>query len=714
MSTVRRLRDKLAKAHLTTTADRTETDDEGDDEQERSFGALNRQFAERCTAHGFNRIASTRNLRRFLWIAVVVVAVGGFLYHISFLTANYFSYPIMTATEEVHAEELHFPSITVCNLNLLRKSSFDDYLKDIAARAGNPSNAATTTAGPDGGGGGGGGAVRTAHGKTRDMFSPASKGYSGSGSGGNGVDDDEEEVCYKSVDEFLKSSRTMDLSDMWMNFIATKDQLQKFGHQANDLVVQCTYNARNCFDESHSILRVEAYPSPRYGLCQTIRLANDSMRKVRKTGPTLGMRLTLNIERSEYLDIISPEFGARILIHPLGTLPSLERGGITLTPGSKSYISIRMRKIERLPEPYRGCSMSFNDSRITPYLREVGLDDLIQRSIYTFDFCQTLCREAALLRTCGCLDELSTSGRAPCDLCNVTQARCRTRYLRSYTSSSGGQQCKALCLPECVEVRYDLTTSQSEWPNFRQQAWAIKRWPLLNKRMQDAGIRWQEVLNTTNDRSFLDELLAFRGNFMRVHIYIQEMNYLSVRDLPAYPLPQLFADLGGCLGLYIGVSAITIFEFLEHVFLLVNHLCERHCGCCKRQRASQRPKAEWRHPPPARDEKADEYRTGGEQQQRRKPWSFLIRDREYPVLGRPPSRSPLFRTVYSSSRDYAAPPAGAPTRRPLYLGYTVPQHVDDDGGFFGRRFQTNKDSLVARVRSHRSDESREHIRPRIL
>ncbi|KAH7954367.1 hypothetical protein HPB49_018044 [Dermacentor silvarum] len=222
------------------------------------------------------------------------------------------------------------------------------------------------------------------------------------------------------------------------------------------------------------------------------------------------MRLTLNIERSEYLDIISPEFGARILIHPLGTLPSLERGGITLTPGSKSYISIRMRKIERLPEPYRGCSKSFNDSRITPYLREVGLDDLLQRSIYTFDFCQTLCREAALLRTCGCLDELSTSGRASCDLCNVTQARCRTRYLRSYTSSSGGLQCKALCLPECVEVRYDLTTSQSEWPNFRQQAWAIKRWPLLNKRMQEAGIRWQEVLNATDDRIFRDELLALR------------------------------------------------------------------------------------------------------------------------------------------------------------------------------------------------------------
>ncbi|KAK8766130.1 hypothetical protein V5799_007089 [Amblyomma americanum] len=488
MSEVRHLGNKPAKVGMTA-AERLGTDDE-DDEVDYTFGSLNRHFAERCTAHGFNRIASTQRLRRLLWVIVVVVAVGGFLYHISFLTTNYFSYPIMTATEEVHADELHFPAITVCNLNIMRKSSFEDYLKDTAARAGYPS-APTTTGSPNG-------ATKAPHTKTRDMFSPTTKGYS-SASGG---DDEEGDVCYKTVDEFLKSSRTMDLSDMWMNFYVTKDQLLKFGHKANELVVQCTYNARNCFDESF----------------------------------TIGVKICMRPRRQA--------------VHP----------------------SVFARR----------------------------------------------------------------------------------------------------------EVRYDLTTSQSEWPNFRQQSWAIKRWPLLNKRLQDAGIHWQDVLNATDDRTFMDELVAFRGNFMRVHIFIQEMNYLYVRDLPAYPLPQLFADLGGCLGLYIGVSAITIFEFLEHLVTLISHLCDRYLGCGKKRPASPRAKAEWTYPP-LREEKVVEHGGG------RKPWSFLVRDREYPVLGRAPSRSPLFRTVYSSPRDYAGP---APTRRPLYLGYTVPQHVDEDGGFFGRRFQT--------------------------
>lgn len=202
-----------------------------EEEEPENCGFLNRKFAERCTAHGFSRIASSRGsrIRQLLWVIIVVIAVGGFLYHISFLTSNYFSYPIMTATEEVHADELHFPSITVCNMNIMRKSYFEDYLKEVAARAGSP---VSTSAGrPE----------ANVMAKNKDLFSPTTKGY---------VDDEETEVCYKTVEEFLKSSRTMDLSDMWMNFIATKEHLLKFGHKANELVVQCTYNARNCFDET--------------------------------------------------------------------------------------------------------------------------------------------------------------------------------------------------------------------------------------------------------------------------------------------------------------------------------------------------------------------------------------------------------------------------------------------------------------------------------
>lgn len=150
-------------------------------------------------------------------------------------------------------------------------------------------------------------------------------------------------------------------------------------------------------------------------------------------------------------------------------------------------------------------------------------------------------------------------------------------------------------------------------------------------------------------------------------------------------LPQLFADLGGCLGLYIGVSAITIFEFLEHLLTMVRHIAGRHCGCGeKKQRSPTRRKQEWAYPSDKAAAGRQKSDGGGH-----KPWSFLIRDREYPVMGGLPlARAPLFRTEYSSHKDYSDAPPTVPKKKQFYVGYTVPQHVDADGGFFGRRFET--------------------------
>ncbi|XP_023215424.1 amiloride-sensitive sodium channel subunit gamma-like [Centruroides sculpturatus] len=497
-------------------------------------------FAYRSSAHGIPRIASSQNrFRRFMWIIVFLVAVAGFAYHSIYLILTYLSYPRMTTTEEIHADQIDFPYVTVCNLNPLKKSYFADYLAEISTST--PRSTEDT--------------------QSDDLLefltSPSSDDHGDFGGGG---------ICFRSVEEFLQRSRTMDLSDMWMSVIATKENLSKFGHQSKDLVVQCTYNARNCFNTSYSIIDVDSYPSPRYGLCHTIIVRQESLRKVIKTGSALGLRLTLNIEREEYLDLISPEYGARLLVHPQGTFPTLQRGGVILQPGTKTYVSVRMRKIERLPEPYRGCSDDFQKTLLAKYLKMTGQEFLLHHQVYTYEYCQTLCREAHLLNQCGCLEELALEGNKSCDPCNGTQARCRSGFYRSFTRASSTHECQKLCKPACTDIRYDLTVSQSEWPNVQQQQYALKRWPNLNKRLGQS-LSSSNSNNTTDTKEEIQiNRKYFRKNFLRVHVYIQEMNYLSVKDIPGYTLPQLFADLGGCLGLYIGVSAITVVEIIEHVF----------------------------------------------------------------------------------------------------------------------------------------------------
>lgn len=91
---------------------------------ENSFCTLCRRFAVQSSAHGLRRAATARSTyTRIFWVIVFFLALIGCIFHCSFLIKTYLSYPRMTITEEIHADEITFPSITVCNLNVFKKVS---------------------------------------------------------------------------------------------------------------------------------------------------------------------------------------------------------------------------------------------------------------------------------------------------------------------------------------------------------------------------------------------------------------------------------------------------------------------------------------------------------------------------------------------------------------------------------------------------------------
>jgi hypothetical protein len=57
-------------------------------------------------------------------------------------------------------------------------------------------------------------------------------------------------------------------------------------------------------------------------------------------------------------------------------------------------------------------------------------------------------------------------------------------------------------------------------------------------------------------------------------VYLEDLSVVEYRQLPAYGLADLFADIGGTLGLWMGISVLTIMELMELIirlfFLLFN------------------------------------------------------------------------------------------------------------------------------------------------
>ena len=50
-------------------------------------------------------------------------------------------------------------------------------------------------------------------------------------------------------------------------------------------------------------------------------------------------------------------------------------------------------------------------------------------------------------------------------------------------------------------------------------------------------------------------------------------NFQEIEEQPAYFIEQMWADIGGTLGLYLGMSAVSVIEVIQLVILLGANWC---------------------------------------------------------------------------------------------------------------------------------------------
>lgn len=75
--------------------------------------------------HGISRLVSNRPLYlKFLWLIAFLGLAGFGLYQVSSIFLNFLQYPVKT-TVRVRFNPLPFPSVTVCNMNIIKRSEAD-------------------------------------------------------------------------------------------------------------------------------------------------------------------------------------------------------------------------------------------------------------------------------------------------------------------------------------------------------------------------------------------------------------------------------------------------------------------------------------------------------------------------------------------------------------------------------------------------------------
>ena len=93
----------------------------------KSFRRLCERFAEKTSMQGIPYIHMAKLAwAKLIWVLLLLGAIAGMIYHLKFLIENYVLFEKSTKIE-LGRDNLRFPAVTICNTNIIKRSSLDEF-----------------------------------------------------------------------------------------------------------------------------------------------------------------------------------------------------------------------------------------------------------------------------------------------------------------------------------------------------------------------------------------------------------------------------------------------------------------------------------------------------------------------------------------------------------------------------------------------------------
>ncbi|XP_022111141.1 amiloride-sensitive sodium channel subunit alpha-like isoform X2 [Acanthaster planci] len=464
-------------------------------------------------AHGIPNIQrANSNFRRVAWTLLFLAGFGMFIYQGCDLIIKFYKWPYNVNIEVRTPKRVEFPAVTWCNLNPIRKDALADFTDLRSLLEGGSSSCGT--------------AVNATFG-----------GYPGDWESAD-IDYELEDCTSQTVDAAIDIVGAMPYQERAVT-----------GHRLNDMLLMCTFQQKPCSPKNFT-----SFYNSRYGNCFTFNSASRGVAplKVTRTGPSYGLSMELYIQQDRYITGVETGAGIRIMVHNQTEMAFPEDIGANIAPGTESFLGLYRAMVNRLSDPYGDCATDFTQDNI--------FKEQFKRLEYTKEACEKDCFFRAVLLDCNCayINYRYNDSQAPCNSSVKAVKTCIEKVENNFTS--GELRC-GHCHKSCNETRYQISFSNSKWPN-REYMETVR------KNIQESN---KETISLIKNNSYFIE-----DNVLRVNVYFDSLNYDDIFQTAAYTLGSLVSDLGGQVGLWIGVSVLTLFEFLElmiDIFVLISTRC---------------------------------------------------------------------------------------------------------------------------------------------
>jgi hypothetical protein len=227
---------------------------------------------------------------------------------------------------------------------------------------------------------------------------------------------------------------------------------------------------------------------------------------------------------------------------------------IKMKIGTLNDIGVRRTNIKRVFTPKSDCK-DFNQFSFDRTLFTI----LTQNFTYTQDQCFSLCIQRTINAKCNCSDLRFMDLKPNQDHClKSSQLSCSNAAYSKLIESDFQEECTSFCPLECETNKLDFAVSTSRFPNPQYANEILIYLDVIDKSFT--------IDNTTDIQYLLEK------NTLAINVYYNDLEYTQVEEERANDIVDFFTSLGGNIGLFIGVSILSVFEimeFLVEAFIIV-------------------------------------------------------------------------------------------------------------------------------------------------
>ena len=267
------------------------------------------------------------------------------------------------------------------------------------------------------------------------------------------------------------------------------------------------------------------------------------------TGNLYGLILELYLGDPKKETFYEFNDGVLISIHNQSTIPFTQGEKIKAAAGLETDLIMSRNFISKLEKPHGDClkdttsSSTFSSDYFDYIVRTIG-------ETYSQEYCYALCVQKHIIDTCNCSNTLMPIFNGTTHFCvnfNIEVA-CMKKLIFNFGSTKGATDCKAFCPYECESVEYGVTTYKALYPN---------------EFYTDILYAWIKGNGVNISIDSIDKAFA------KVNIFYKSMEYTSTTQNIQTSADDLFSNIGGTLGLYVGVSILSAVEIVELGFNLI-------------------------------------------------------------------------------------------------------------------------------------------------